>query len=72
MFGKAGLLGQIREAQEELQEAANRRVAANGPPLHGERRRLERKALRDAKIQAMLEERAARQEAEKAEEQGWV
>lgn len=68
LFGPSGVLNQLNEAQVHAaiaeEEAQERRAAPAGPPRNGEQRRAEREAAKEARVQALLEERAARLERE--------
>lgn len=67
LFGRDGLLGQLRDGEEMLRrEAPPLAGPAKGPPLNGDRRAAERKAAKEARIQQILEERNHRLEAEAA------
>lgn len=65
LFGRDGFLRQLAEEQHEPL-TAQRREGVLGAPLNSEWRAAERSAVRDARTRVLLEERAARLQAEAA------
>lgn len=60
LFGQQGLLNQLRQFHSDETASKASQLPPSGAPQNAEKRREERRAAKEAKIQQMLEERAIR------------
>lgn len=64
-YGLLGNMPGLMPVQPPAEEPPRRTSAVSGPPMNGVVRKEERKALKEARVQAMLEARAERMEMER-------